>query len=538
MTNPQEDAEGEKHVGQNGFSQEGDLYGKMSLVSFQVETSGHHLWNTLSKYEYGNRMHQAAKELLDNAISAILTILGSSLAVGRILFDFNDVTNMASIEDNGPGFPSDPEELKRCWSYGFPNPGGLNEHGCGAKTALSIFDVKGDGWKVYWKNQDSPTIYMIQGPLQRTMEVTQETTWPGKLNDPSGVYMSFPCSKECFRSLYGRGAKKMEDAIPRFKRELAQTYYYRPEIASKKILLEVNGEVVEPFTIDFGTVQSHCKFDLSLGEKNKLHGVCIQLKEEIKNSWFKATQSAMGIYIWKEGRNISFINSGELFEAITGRKPHPSMAGKILLVNMVGDQTTLPPTDPNKTTWRKHSESFGEFLRQLSTIATPFFGGNKEEDYERDLVKDYVENKRIHLGRHIPGYMCNPNVTIHNETPPIDIVEEFPGDHKVVIYEAKRDTQASLAHISQLLANYILAKNAIASSSRTITKAILLLNCDTETAPMDPKLESQVRVLMEDSKLPLEIHSYKDELLWPAPVPAPVSNPKRKVKTSKASGTV
>ena len=504
----------------------------MALITFEVETSGHHLWNTLGKHEYGNRMYQAAWELFDNAISAILSILGVSLTVGRIRFNFDEATNMASIEDNGPGFPLDPEQLKRCWSYGFPNPGGLNEHGCGVKTALAIFDGKGDGWKVYWKNQGNPNIYLLQGPIRTSMNAITVETWPGKINDPSGVYMSFPCSKECFRALYGRSAKKMEDAVPRFKRELAQVYYYRPEIASKKIILEVNDEPVEPFAINFGDVQSHSKFERPLRDKNKMEGVCIQLKEELKNSWFKATQSAMGIYIWKQARFISHINSGELFEAITGRKPHPSMAGKILLVNMTGDQTTLPPTDTNKTAWRKYDDAFIEFIKQLSTVATPFFSNGVEEDHERDLVKDFVDNKRMHLGQHIEGYVCNVGEAINSETPPIDIVEEFPGEQKVIIYEAKRENQASIKHVSQLHTNYLLAKQALGSSCRSISKAVLLLNCDREERVMDAKLEAWVRTLMAATEFPFEIHSFKHGLLWPAPP----STPKRKVTQNKASG--
>jgi hypothetical protein len=505
----------------------------MSIDSFEVEISGDHLWNTLNKFVYSSRALQAATELIDNAISAISS--KGDASSGKILFDFDETTSTASIEDNGPGFPIDPSELKRCWSYGSSKPNGLNEHGCGAKTALAIFDVKGNGWKVYWKVQDSPNIYMIRGPLQRTMEIAQVTEWPGKLNGSSGVFMSFPCSQECFRALYGRNAKNMNDAIPRFKRELAQMYYCRPEIASKLIQMKVNGQVVEPFTIDLGgnSVRSHAKHEFTIGT-DTFSVMCIVLNEEIKDSWFKVNAMSMGIYIWKNGRYISQINSGELFENITGRRAHPSMAGKIVLVNMIGDQKTLPPTDPNKTTWNINNDRFREFVQKLSGITTQFFRNDKTDDYERDHVKNYIETKRMFLGAQVKGYTIDSNISINGETPPIDIVEEFPIENKVNIYEGKRTNLASIESVGQLHTNYILAKKSLESSGRTIDKAILLLNCGSDDCPMDTKLEQQIRVLKEISQFPLEIHSYKNGLMWPRQVEKPVI---KKTRSSKASST-
>jgi hypothetical protein len=504
----------------------------MKPFTFQLKNSGEILWKTLSKHEYSSRFLQASTELIDNSISALLTILGKKRSTGIVRLDIDENEKTASIEDNGPGFPTDIEELERCWTYGSAKPSGLNEHGCGAKTALSIFDKDGNDWKVYWKNEGSPIIHMIQGPLRSTMTVEQVDTWPGKLRDSSGVYMSFPCSQECFRSLYGRNVKRIDtdEAIQRLRRELAQVYFYESNIASGKIILQVNDERVDPFTIDYGLTKSHKKHDFNLGE-NKVYVQTIQTEEEIKNSWFKVNSSSMGIYIWKNGRFICHTRCGDLFERITGRSSHPTMCGKFVLVNLVGDQKTLPPTDPNKVTWSLYNDTFNGFVSELYKIASPFFGTKGLIDHERDFIRHFVERRQ---SMQIPGYVCNTNRAIGKETPPIDFIEEYSKDD-VRIYEAKRSNVASIEAFGQLLTNYVLVKKAYEPLGKTITKAILLLNCNPDELFMSEQLERQVRVLMESTQCPFEIHSYERGLLWPKPKESQSS---KKVKMNKALGTV
>lgn len=504
----------------------------MTEFSFELENSVFHLWKTLTKHEYSNRTTQAATELIDNSISALLN---SSKTIGRILYDIDEDKGCASIEDNGCGFPTDPEELKRCWTYGSSKPNNLNEHGCGAKTALSIFDKEGRGWKVYWKNAGSSTIYMIHGPLLHKMTVKQVDVWPGKLTDSSGTYMSFPCSKECFRSLYGKNVKKMDDAIERFRREISQMYYYQPNIASGKIHLEINGERVDPFTIDLGSisVKSHDKYEFALRD-NKVSVLNIQLHEEIKNSWFKVNTSSMGIYIWKNGRFISHVKSRDVFERMTGRSAHPSMSGKITLINLVGDQKTLPPTDPNKVNWNVYDDVFNEFVNELYPIASQFFGGKNIEDHERDHMLKFVERKRA---MDFPGYKCDVNRKIEAKTPPIDLVEEYTKDD-VRLYEGKRTNMASIQDIGQLHTNYILAKEALEPLGKKISKAILLLSCNEGDSPISELLQQQTRVLMDTTGFPFEIHSYEHGLIWPKPQVSSQTTVKlKKVKLSKASST-
>lgn len=502
----------------------------MALESFEVETSGQHLWAVLNKNAYSERALQAACELIDNAISAILTMLTMTNIPRKILFQFDEEGKRASIEDNGPGFPTNPDALKRCWSYGHAKPGGLNEHGCGAKTALSIFDVKGDGWQAYWKSPDSSTIYKIQGPLRSKMTVTQVSTWPGTLTDATGVYMSFPCSNECFRSLYGPNTKNMGDAIARFRSELSQLYSYQTNILDGTIRLEVNGQRVEPFQFPLDQVLSHKKFEIPLDatNTNKAVGMVVHHATAIKDSWFKVTQSSMGIYIWKNGRLIMHINAGDTFEQIAGRRPHPTLSGRIVLVNLIGDQLVLPATDPNKTRFMTDTDAFRAFVEKLRPIVAPHFThAGVDEVYERDLVREYVDGLRLHRETVLPGYSCSVNKSLNGDTPPIDIVEEFPGTNAVRIYEAKRSDRASIDSIGQLVVNYLLARHSVAPSGRTIDKAILLLNCGSATSPLDPTLEARARTLMETTGCPLEIHSYTDGLLWPRLRPAPAVAPVR-----------
>lgn len=491
-------------------------------MTFDIENSGSNLWKTWSKLEYSNRMIQASTELIDNAISALISQLTKKTFVGKILFNIDTETGTASIEDNGPGFSTDPIDLGRCWSYGASKPGGLNEHGCGAKTALSIFDVEGRGWMVYWKKDTDPNIFMIRGPLEKTMVIHKVEKWPGKLVDSSsGVYMTFPCSVECFRSLFGNNVKTdtvKKDGIKRFKRELSQMYLFQEQIALKQIIMEVNGDVIEPFVLDYNSdsVISHEKTEFTLGPdgKNKVILTCIHLKEECKDSWFKVNSTRMGIYTWKNGRFIAHVNTGELFERITHKKPHPSMAGKIILVSMIGDQSTLPPTDPTKTNWSSNKTAFQEFVTKLSKTASPFFSSGVPKEYERDFVKIFVDERRKNLEPIMPGYTCSVNETINNETPPIDVIEML-SDNQVYIYEAKKSNQASIKDVSQLYTNYILARKAYEHANVEITKAILILNCDSDSSPIDEKLEAQVKTLMEFGMFPFEIHSYKHGCVWP-----------------------
>jgi hypothetical protein len=513
----------------------------MKPFTFQLENSGNNFCRALSKHAYGNLVIQAGCELIDNSISALLTILGKTRSTGKILFDFDKINKCASIEDNGPGFPTDVEGLIRCWSYGSTNPNGLNEHGCGSKTALSIFDKEGSGWKVYWKNEGSPIIHMIQGPLRSTMTVEQVDTWPGKLRDSSGVYMSFPCSDDCFTSLYGRNVKSIdtEHAIQRLRRELANIYLYQDSIASGRIHLEVNEELVDPFVFDFGSesVTKHQKIEIKLlgGDNDKASILILEIKDELKtNSWFKVNSSTMGIRIWKNGRFICHTRCGDLFERITGLSPHPSMNGKFILVNLSGDQKTLPPTDPNKVKFNEFNDSFNGFISELYKVASPFFGTKGLADHERDLMKQFVEQRKT---MQIPGYVFNTNRAIGKETPPIDFIEEYSKDD-VRMYEGKRTNVASIEAFGQLLTNYILVKKAYEPLGKTITKAILLLNCNPDELFISEQLERQVRALMESTGCPFEIHSYKHGLIWPKPKESQSSVKPKKVRTSKALDTV
>jgi hypothetical protein len=509
----------------------------MEAFNFLVKACTEHTWISWSKHQYSGAFVQASTELIDNSISALRSILGKSRTIGQIRFNVNEEDRTASIEDNGPGFPSEPEELTRCWSFGHANPNGLNEHGCGAKTALSIFDRTGTGWKVYWKNEGSPTIYMIEGPLRDKMTVKQVDVWPGKLTDSSGTYMSFPCSEECFVSLYGKNTKKTPDYLQRYSREIAHIYLYEPNITSRKIQFHVNDELMEPYLykdeIGSDSVASHKKDEFSLGE-NKVSYCTFELNTDIKNSWFKMSHSSLGIYIWKNGRFILQVKSGDLFERFTGRSAHPSMNGKIILVNLVGDQKTLPPTDPNKTRFNVNHVMFNEFVDKLYPITSQFFGGKNLEDHERDHMLKFVERR---CAMDFPGYKFELNRKIEGKTPPLDLVEEYTKDD-VRIYEGKRTNMASIQAIGQLHTNYILAKEALEPLGKKISKAILLLSCNEGDSPINELLQRQTRLLMQSTGCPFEIHSYEHGLVWPKPQASSQTIFKvKKVKPSKASNT-
>jgi hypothetical protein len=481
----------------------------MSSIRIPIKVTSANIWTTIRKHSYSAKALQALCELIDNAITAIN--LMNRKTCGYIILNIDFEKRTATIEDNGCGFPNEIDKLANAWSYGVPNPHGLSEHGCGAKSALSIFDKDNNDWSCYWKNGNGK-IYKVKAPLDDNFERHEVDIWPGEVSEPTGTFMSFPFSEECRASLYTKGTKGIRNEKGRIIQHLAQTYMMEPNLKNGSIILRVNNEKVEPFSLSKGEDTSRYigpnRFTLTSGATVDL--TMVEIKQEVKGSWFNRNQSNCGIRIWKQGRHIQHISSGEGFKRLTGLATHPSLNGNIMLISIFGEQSQMPSTDPTKTVISETDELYDE----LCTIIKPFInkflrdGEGTDIVHERDLVVDFTEMRRLNMIE-IPGYSIDINKSYEGKTPPIDIVETISEQH--IIYEAKRDNRASWPAIAQLFANYKLVSHI---SDKPVKKAVLLIHAHERDVIMNDTLKEWIASLT-NFEFPFFIYNYEGRCLWP-----------------------
>jgi hypothetical protein len=484
----------------------------MNSIRIPINVSPANIWSTIRKHSYSAMALQALCELIDNSITAV-SLMGKP--DGRILLKINFEKRTASIEDNGCGFPSDIDKLANAWSYGVPNPHGLSEHGCGAKSALSIFDKNNNDWKCYWKNGDGK-IYMVQAPLDYNFERHEVDSWPGDIKESTGTFMEFPFSDDVRLSLYSKNAKGVRNEEGRIISHLNQTYMMEPNLKNGSIILTVNNNKIIPFTLSKGedTIRydGPLKFEMSTGCNVEL--TMIEMKHEVKGSWFNRNQISGGLRIWKQGRHIQHINSGEAYKRWMGIASHPDYNGIIILVSIFGEQVQMPSTDPTKTVMCETDKSYDELCNLLQSDIYKFMRNGKNDSiHERDLVSEFTNMRQYNMSE-ISGYNIEINKAFESKTPPIDIVETF--SQHILMYEAKKDNRVQWQAIAQLYANYKLVKNI---TDKTIKKAILLINSKRGDPIMHPALLDWINTLKNDGEFPLYISNYENETLWPIDEP-------------------
>jgi hypothetical protein len=487
----------------------------MVSVKIPLKISSANIWSTIRKHCYSAKALQALCELIDNAITAIIMMVGRKTS-GYIILNIDFDKRTATIEDNGCGFPNEIDKLANAWSYGVPNPHGLSEHGCGAKSALSIFDKDNQRWECFWKNGDGK-IYMVKAPLDENFERHEVSTWPGVITESTGTFMSFPFSEECRASLYSKNTKGVKNEQSRIIQHLAQTYMMQPNLKDGSIILKVNDQKVVPFTLSKGddTIRyiGPKTFTLTSGATVEL--TMVEMKQEVKGSWFNKNQTSGGVRIWKQGRHIQHISSGEAFKSFMGFASHPNYNGNIMLVSIFGKQSEMPSTDPTKTVMSETDDLYVELCSTLQPDINKFLrdGTSCDTIHERDLVRDFCEMRKLNMCE-FPGYMIESDKVFGAITPPIDIVETFK-DH-ILLYEAKRDNRASWPAVAQLFANYKLVSNI---SDKPVKKAILMINAaDTDTI-ISSMLSEQIATLKNGDQFPLFIHNYEGRVLWPVDKP-------------------
>jgi Histidine kinase-, DNA gyrase B-, and HSP90-like ATPase len=484
----------------------------------RLKSSYSTLWKTIRKHSYSQKALQALCELIDNAITSVnemITQIPKYSGKIEVTIDFENQT--ASIEDNGTGFPNDEDKLSVAFSYGCPNPHGLSEHGCGLPAALSIFDESNRDWKIFWKNGDSK-IYKLEAPMQDCITIEDShDDWIGNIHDNTGVFIQFPFPEECTDSLYTKSAPRKKDVEDRMKQLFKQIYMYEPSFKEGKIRLFVNGEEIRPFQFshdDVEYIKSIPTINLTSGGNVDI--TLVKIKENIKDSWFKSTQGACGIYTWKCGRHIQHIHSGLLFEKLSNRTMHPQFSGKFVLISMSGKQEQLPATDPTKSTINETDPLFQELCNSARDQIHAFFAKfgiddlKEDEKQERDLIVDF-RNMRDTQFKDLEGidYKYEVNKTL-GLSPPIDFIETI--NKNITIYEAKKDNKASISSVLQLYGNYILASKNL--EERQIKDAVLLINAEKGSRIINDNLVAQIKSLDSAYKFPIQIKNYKGELLW------------------------
>lgn len=488
---------------------------KMS-ISFNINTTNKGLWRTLANNEYEDSM-QPISEIIDNSIAAKSTLI-------KITIDFDK--NCGSIEDNGHGFPTNSDELSRCFTYS-PDlrvQTDLNEHGCGLKSSLAILDPHDKDWKISWKSGGN--IYRVEAPYARvTHAAVHMEQWPGSIQDPTGSLIEFPIQKNQLSSLYQKKGTSMTNILVKLRDELSQYWMKHPRFMSGIVKLYLNDEHVVPFVVphdDTNYIKSVKNFSGTLSSGAKVDGSHYILSQHVPNSWFRKTINHNGIYMFKNGRIIQKVNSGSLYKQITGTDTNTNLNGNIAVVNISGKPEALPITVPTKNKFKpSHNplldevvellrkeikfditcdtkESEESLLKKFETIRANGFASEDEIEY-KFLLKEQLNFKGDNLN-----------------SPQIDAIEII--NKKAIVYEAKRENKVALSHLSQLYSNWILSVDAIKEQYPIIEKVVpvLIINANKDEYSLPEGLRAKIRKLHENSKcgFPIEVRNYDNNEIY------------------------
>ena len=445
------------------------------------------LWTSLSAQSYDN--FQPIDELIDNAIAAIIPAKNGDIYT---VFDFD--ANVGSIEHSGGvTFPTDPAGISRCFTVGGKQPTSLNEHGCGLKSSLAILDPTNTSWEIWIKSivDGNLVIRNVSAPYKNGMTLTVESSWPGQnKNSEPGSFIRFPLKKERFRSLYTKDDAKMGDLDlhKRISNHLSHMWMKQEDVRSSRIRHFYNGVLIKPFSFHSENVYDSSvasiiqkTFSLSTGAKVDIEEIKIRqgIKSIEGSSMFKYSMNSTGVVVFKNGRLIEFINGNQfgrnLYTYIFGCSPHNNYNGHIRLVNMIGTQDQLPATVPTKNRFQDETELFVEFLNGLRDNLTPY---TKPEHISEDsMVSDYKREREGTMAA--MGIVCSLEqekvFTVDGEsTPRMDLVCTH-GD-TIDIMEFKARSKVQLDDLSQLMANWMLAKAA--NPTKGVRPVLVLFGSD------------------------------------------------------------
>jgi hypothetical protein len=487
------------------------------------------LWGALASQDYDH--FQPFVELIDNAIAAI----NSSICHGRIHVNFNFDTNVGSVEHSGgKTFPLDKNELARCFTYGGKRPTRLNEHGCGLKSSLAILDPTNTKWAIYIKYVENGILRVksISAPYSNKMTICDQSDWPGKdKTAEEGSFIQFPIGKERFENMYQKKKDaRMEDLHDRIKYHFTHMWMKVDEMIEGKLKMYYNDTPLVPFTFGAEILNDYIKhtynkeFTLSSGASVKIQQILLSEKASARAGLpgsykFKRSQTSSGAYLFKNGRFIEHINTddpsrGNLYSSIFGASSHPSHAGMIVLVNVIGNQECLPVTVPTKNRFIG-GLLFQELIEHVGrNITRP---EKSSEEKEAILADDYMKREESTIKRIYPSAVFEPEKSFlypdgTTRTAPIDLVISYNRTRELI--EFKRDIRPSKDDIGQLFTNWTVVSHLPENASWELRPTLVLRAAATDTCLISDSVRNMLEIL-EDTGFRPVIRNTNNDTLWP-----------------------
>jgi len=486
------------------------------------------LWKSLSTHSFDP--FQPFNELADNAIAAIMDT--SAVISGDVYINFDFDVNIGSIEHSGGStFPIDSDGISRCLKYGGKRPAILNEHGCGMKSSLAILDPTNNVWEIWIKKPRDGLleIFKVSAPYKNGMKLTVETTWPGQnKNLEPGSFIRFPINKERFSDLYSSKTAKKEDIRnlhDRIKCHFSHQWMKQPDVCTSRIRIHYNGERTPPFSFNnpdvYEFVDSIEKKEFTLSTGGKVEIIRIKIKQgsrKLPGSYkFKHAMNSTGALLFKNGRLIEFITvdhcDRKLYSRIFGGVPHNSHNGYVCLVNLVGTQDQLPATVATKNQFQSTS-LFDEFINTLQMTIPPF---EKSEHVSEDsMVFKYKQERQGNLAESGVVFSLEQEKIFTLEegilTPRMDLV--YTHGSTIEVMEFKARCKVQLDDLSQLMANWILAKEA--NPTKVVTAALVLYGSDSDAQAVTPAHRKYLQIFKDSCGFDPIIRTNKNIRLYPS----------------------
>jgi hypothetical protein len=480
------------------------------MLKFKNQTSRKQDFHNWTKAPYLDLL-EPIRELVDNSIAANAT---------EIHIDIDFDSNIASIEDNGIGLPTDAEGLERCFMFGNcgEHTSDLNEHGCGMKTAIAKLDNTDKQWRIYWKREN--TSYSLKTSFTSDEhEVEIGGDWLGAMYDKSGVLITFPISRRGFSSLYATPKPEMKDTddiIRRMCIDFEHTWMCQTRFLNEKVKIFINSTQLNPFRLPhdyilYDKIPKDISKPLSSGAKVNL--TLCKINKDLENSWFNKTQKSSGFYWLKNGRFIQSDTKNSLYTKLYGSESHNDHNGFIAIINIIGKQDQTPATVPTKNKYDPNTDLFVEACEFIICEVKKFVDkpNNKSEE---SLWETFAAIRRNNFQDHQHTIKSKHTIPIPNmatKTTQLDGFEEIDG--RMIIYEAKKYNTVSIQNILQLWGNWTFVCEAIADYTKA--KPVLLIDA-SNSYKLSPDLCEKVRILASRNHygFPLEVWNYNAERLY------------------------
>jgi hypothetical protein len=174
-----------------------------------------------------------------------------------------------------------------------------------------------------------------------------------------------------------------------------------------RVVIKLNGDKVQPYSMPnkhSEYVSKEMTNNTILNCEAKLHMVQYTIEKNLPNSpWFKKSMSSNGLYLFKNGRLITRINSGREYKHIFGVEPDNHHNGMIVLANITGEHSTLPITVPTKNKFKvSNNPNYEQMINYIKTkIILPTFNNPSEESLLNNFKNVRLNNFRTTGIKHI-----------------------------------------------------------------------------------------------------------------------------------------